>query len=96
MTSFREGPNPEIKSNASIVEKRNIWKWNVGFGKGNMIGHNQEKEDDKNVVASISNNNEVLVLSNEYLHVDEEWVEWIVDTVASYHATPHLELFFLL
>ena len=24
MTSFREGPNPEIKSNASIVEKRNI------------------------------------------------------------------------
>ena len=37
-----------------------------------MIGHNQEKEDDKNVVASISNNNEVLVLSNEYLHVDEE------------------------
>ena len=59
-----------------------------------MIGHNQEKEDDKNVIASISNNNEVLVLSNECLHVDEEGVEWIVDTVASYHATPHLELFF--
>ena len=37
-----------------------------------MIGHNQEKEDDKNVTASISNNDEVLVLSNKCLHVDEE------------------------
>ena len=33
------------------------------------------------------------MLSNECLHVDEQGVEWIIDTTAFYHATPHLELF---
>ena len=49
---------------------------------------NQEKYDD-NVIAFISNNDEVLVLSDECLHVDEQ----IVDIATFYHATPHLELF---
>ena len=40
------------------------------------------------------NSDEVLVLSNEFLHVDEQWVEWIVDIATSYHATPHFELFY--
>ena len=38
MTSLREGPNPKVKSNVSIVEKRDIWKGIVEFGKGNKIG----------------------------------------------------------
>ncbi|KAL6349370.1 hypothetical protein AAG906_034026 [Vitis piasezkii] len=38
------------------------------------------REDEKNTIASISNSDEVLVLSNEY-------------TAVFYHATPHLELF---
>ena len=33
------------------------------------------------------------MLSDGCLHVDEQGVEWIVDITASYHATPHLELF---
>ena len=51
---------------------------------------NQEKEDDKNIIASVYNNDEVLMLSNKCLHVDEQWVKWIVDTTTSYHATLHL------
>ena len=34
------------------------------------------------------------MLSNECLHVDEQRVEWIVDTTTSYHVISHLELFF--
>ena len=33
------------------------------------------------------------MLSDECLHVDEQGVEWIVDTITSYDATPHLKLF---
>ena len=33
------------------------------------------------------------MLSNECLHIDEQRVEWIVNTTTSYPATPHLELF---
>ena len=68
--------------------KRNCQIW-----KREQNKQNQEKEDDKNTIVSISNNDEVLMLSNECLHVDEQRVEWIVDTIASYHATLHLELF---
>ena len=53
---------------------------------------NQEK-DDKNTTTPISNNDEVLVLLDECLHVDEKGVEQIVDIIAFYHTTPHLELF---
>lgn len=54
---------------------------------------NQEKEDDKNITTSISNIDEVLILSDECLYVDEQVVEWIVDVATFYHATPYLELF---
>ena len=53
---------------------------------------NQEK-DDKNTTTPISNNDEVLVLLDECLHVDEQEIEWIIDIATSYHTTPHLELF---
>ena len=33
------------------------------------------------------------MLSNECLHVDEQGIEWTINTAASYHATLHLELF---
>ena len=36
---------------------------------------------------------EVLMLLDECLHVDEQWIERIVDIAAFYHGTPHLELF---
>ena len=58
------------------------------------LGKKKKKEDDKNIIASISKNDEVLVLSNdECLHVDEQRIEWIVGIATSYYATPHLELF---
>ncbi|KAL6319697.1 hypothetical protein AAG906_026766 [Vitis piasezkii] len=53
----------------------------------------KKKKDDKNISASISNSDEVLVLLNECLHVDEQRVEWIINTITSCHATSHLELF---
>ena len=67
--------------------KRNCEIW-----KREQNKQNQEK-DDKNTTTFVSNSDEVLVLSDGCLHVDEQGVEWIVDTTASYHATPHLELF---
>ena len=42
----------------------------------------------------LSNSDEVLVLSDECLHINEYGVEWIVDTTTSYHGTSLLELFF--
>ena len=68
--------------------KRNYRIW-----KKEQNRQNQEKEDEKNTTASLSNNDEVLVLSNECLHVDEQGIEWTINTAASYHATPHLEFF---
>ncbi|KAL6333440.1 hypothetical protein AAG906_028625 [Vitis piasezkii] len=53
--------------------KRNCRIWKMEQNK-----QNQEKEDDKNTIASVSNNDEVLMLSNECLHVDEQGVEWIL------------------
>ena len=49
--------------------KRNCQIW-----KRKQNEQNQEK-DDKNTTTPISNNDEVLVLSNECLHVDEKGVE---------------------
>ena len=68
--------------------KRNCHVWKKKQNK-----QNQKKEDDKNTTVFVFNSDEVLVLSNEYLQVDEQGVEWIIDTAVSYHATPHLELF---
>ena len=47
--------------------KRNCQIW-----KREQNKQNQEKEDDKNTIVSISNNDEVLMLSNKCLHVDEQ------------------------
>ena len=69
--------------------KRNCQIW-----KREQNRQNKEKENDKNITTTMFNSDGVLVLSNECLHVDEQGVEWIVDIVASYHATPHLELFY--
>ena len=49
--------------------KRNYRTWK------NRIEQNQEKEDEKNITTYISNGGEVLMLSNECLHVDEQRVE---------------------
>ena len=69
--------------------KRNCQIWKKEHNKQNW-----EKEYDKTTIASVSNSDEVLVLLDECLHVNEQEVEWIIDTIASYHATPHFELFF--
>ena len=45
---------------------------NCRIWKNEQNRQNQEKEDDKNITTSISNNDEVLVLLNECLYVDEE------------------------
>ena len=47
--------------------KRNCRIWKMEQNK-----QNQEKEDDKNIIASVYNNDEVLMLSNECLQVDEK------------------------
>ena len=47
-------------------------KMNCRIWKNEQNRQNQEKEDDKNITTSISNNDEVLVLLNECLYVDEE------------------------
>ena len=69
--------------------KRNYRIW-----KREQNRQNQEKEYEKNTTTSVSNNDEFLVLSNECLHVDKQEIEWTIDIVASYHATPHIESFF--
>ena len=56
----------------------------------------QKQEDDKNIVTTIStNDNEVTLLCNqEYCcHVAKQDVEWVVDSVASYHCIPKREYF---
>ena len=69
--------------------KRNCRIW-----KREQNRQNKKKENDKNITIIMFNSDEVLVLSNEFLHVDEQGVEWIVDIATSYHATPHFELFY--
>ena len=46
-------------------------KMNCRIWKKEQNRQDQEKEDDKNITTSISNNDEVLVLLNECLYVDE-------------------------
>ncbi|KAF8387595.1 hypothetical protein HHK36_026248 [Tetracentron sinense] len=58
-------------------------------------GSNQKKDDDKNTTATMSSE-DVVVLSfgeEECLHVADQDIEWVVDTAASYHATPNKEFF---
>ena len=65
-----------------------IWK-----REHNKQNQKNKNKNDKNTTTSTSNSDEVLVLSDECLHVDEKRVEWIVDSATSYYATPHLQLF---
>ena len=92
MTSLRECPNPEIKSNV-FIGKKGYMKRNCRIWKNEQNKQNQEKEDDKNTTTFVFNSDEVLVLLDECLHVDEQEIEWIIDIATSYHTTPHLELF---
>lgn len=58
----------------------------VIFGKEGRIGKTGKKID-MNTITSMSKGDEVLMLSNACLYVDNQGVEWIVNTVTSYHAT---------
>lgn len=55
---------------------------------------NKKNEYDKSTTTVVCKCDEVLVLLDEYLHIDDQGVEWLVDNVASYHAI-HLEFFSL-
>ena len=62
--------------------------------KGEQNQENQKKEENKNTIALITRGDEdVAVLVNECLHIGDKMIEWVVDTVASYHAMPNRELF---
>ena len=55
---------------------------------------NQKKEESKNTTAPVTCSDEdVAVVVEECLHVGDQMIEWVVDTAASYHATPNRELF---
>ncbi|KAF8409097.1 hypothetical protein HHK36_005170 [Tetracentron sinense] len=71
--------------------KRNLQIWK----KEQKEDNNQKKDDDKNTTAAMSVI-DVVVFSfgeEEYLHVADQDIEWVVDTAASYHATPNKEFF---
>ena len=56
----------------------------------------QKQEDNKNTIATIcTNDNEVTLLCNQEdcCHVAEQDVEWVVDSVASYHCILKREYF---
>ena len=75
-------------------EKEKHMKRNCQIWKREQNRQNKEKENDKNITTTMFNSDGVLVLSNECLHIDEQRVEWIVNTTTSYHGTSLLELFF--
>ena len=67
--------------------KKNYRVWKQEQNQGN-----QKKEDNKNTIAPITCNDEdVAVVVEECLHVGDQMIEWVVDTAASYHATPNRE-----
>ena len=69
--------------------KKNCQVWKCEQNQGN-----QKKEENKNTTASVTCSDEdVVVVVKECLHVGDQMIEWVVDTVASYHATPNIELF---
>lgn len=51
-----------------------------------------QSKDDENAAAAVSS--DVVILSvEECLHVSSSSIEWVVDSGASYHATPRKEYF---
>ena len=56
----------------------------------------QKQEDDKNTAATTcTNDNEVTLLCNQgdCCHVAEQDIDWVVDSIASYHCIPKREYF---
>ena len=63
-----------------------VWKREQNQG-------NKKKEKNKNTTASITGSDEdVAIVVEECLHVGDQMIEWVVDSTASYHATPNREL----
>ena len=57
-----------------------------------------QKENDKNTIATVFDSDEILVLSfedNECNHVRDDYAKWVIDSAASYHATPSKEFLLL-
>ena len=56
----------------------------------------QKQEDDKNTAATTcTSDNEVTLLCNQgdCCHVAEQDIDWVVDSIASYHCIPKREYF---
>ena len=69
-------------------------KKNCRVWKREQNKENQKKEENKNTIATVTRGDEnVTVLVNECLHIGDQMIKWVVDIVASYHATPNRELF---
>jgi transposase InsO family protein len=72
--------------------KRNCYAWKR---EQNKVDYTQRKDDEKNTTATCSGQ-DVVVLSygaGDCLHIAGNDEEWVVDTAASYHATPNKEIF---
>ena len=58
--------------------------------------NNQKKENDKNATTTVFESEEIGVLSfegNECNYGRDDFAEWVIDSAASYHATPHMVCF---
>ncbi|KAM5588228.1 hypothetical protein ABKV19_006591 [Rosa sericea] len=75
--------------------KKNCNKLKKDPKEGRDGNTHQPKDDTRNTAASVSHDKcEFLCLEGECLHVDDcSGVAWVVDSGASFHATPHLEYF---
>ena len=69
--------------------KKNCRVWKREQNQGN-----QKKEEKKNTTTPVTCSDEdFAVVVEEYLHVGDQMIEWVVDTTASYHVMPNRELF---
>ena len=73
MTSLREGLNPKIKLNLFIMINNGIKKIHIQKRKLNKL--NKKNEYDKSTTTVVCKCDEVLVLLDEYLHIDDQGVE---------------------
>jgi hypothetical protein len=72
--------------------KRNCYAWKR---EKNKADYTQIKDDEKNTTATCSGQDVVVLFygADDCLHIAGNDEEWVVDTAASYHATPNKEIF---
>lgn len=69
-------------------------KRNCRILKREMIENIEKKKNDKDTIVVLSDEEVMVLLVEEgCIHVAQNETEWIVDTAASYHATPRKEFF---